>query len=62
MKIVLVILAMLFGALALLAFFRFVERALGGSLTGPAVVQLLLGVVFGFLAWKAFSKVRAARV
>lgn len=61
MKILWAILAAAFGALALLALLRVGEKALTGTLTGQAGVQVALVIVFGLLAWKTFSKARARK-
>ena len=56
-----VILTILFGALALLLLLRVAEKVLTRALTGQAGVQLLLGFVFGLLAWRALSNARLPR-
>jgi hypothetical protein len=58
MKIGWVTLTIILGAFAAVALLRVIEEAVTGTLTSQAGVQLLIAVVSGWLAFKAFSKIR----
>ena len=59
MKIVWYVLTVLLGAVGALSLLRSVERLAFGGGQGSLAVQLVIGVVALFLAWKSLGKARS---